>query len=600
MRPVGGIIPGGADGQHVAQAVPPTMPRGIAMFGGRCLLTSVVILLPVAVAPAAEFRQVVTADSIPGWQVRKAPVDSWVVKDGVLTCTSTGGLWGGWIGSTAEYTDLILELEFKVAPGANSGVYLRAPNEGHVSELALEIQILDDYAEQYKTLKPSQFCGAIYKVVAPSRRVSRPAGEWNRMRITAIGDHIEVELNGERVIDADSRSHPELARRSARGFIGFQDHHSRVWFRNVRLADLSGSSTKPAASRPTSTFPAASRPASATAKPSEPPRIRVGAYWWDGWFEGSPYIREPLTREFKDREPIWGWRDDSQTAVDTSIRLAARYGVDFFAFLWYPETDWKFPGGQPSGVMNNGLNYYLASRVPERERVGFLLMIAHAPKSQDWERACRVWARTYWSHERYVRVEGRPAVFFYDLAALGDKLGGRDRVRPALQTLRRIAREEHCPDPFLVLRAQGQEPARLRELGFDGATDYAIAYTPTAGEHPYADLVATGQKRWAAYAGRRCNYIPSVTAGWDGRPRAWMRKKYYAYWYRRSPSEFGAFVRDGLAWLRSHPQDVPTTPLLMVYAWNEVDEGGAICPTRQDGPAYLDALQAAINMPGEQ
>lgn len=344
----------------------------------------------------------------------------------------------------------------------------------------------------------------------------------------------------------------------------------------------------------------ASGPATAPGEASPSPRIRVGAYWWDGWFEGSPYIREPLTSEFKDREPIWGWRDDSQAAVDMSIRLAARYRVDFFAFLWYPQADWKFPGGQPSGVMNNGLKYYLSSRVAERQRVGFLLMIAQPPKASDWEQTCRLWVHAYLSHERYVRIDGRPAMFFYELATLADRLGGPDRLRPALDTLRRIAREERCPDPFLVLRAQRQEARRLHELGFDGATDYAIAYTPTPGEHSFADLVAAGRRQWASYVGRKLNYIPSVTAGWDGRPRAWMKKRYYEYWYRRSPAEFGAFVRDGLAWIRSHPQDVPAEPLLMIYAWNEVDEGGAICPTRQDGTAWLEALEAAIRERGRQ
>jgi hypothetical protein len=196
----------------------------------------------VGCSSAVRSREIIGKDSVPGWQIRNAPADSWAAKDGVLSCTSTGGLWGGWIGSTTEYTDLMLELEFKVSPGANSGVYLRTPKTGHPSAVALEIQILDDYAEKNKTLKPAQFCGSIYKVVAPSKRVSRPAGEWNRMRITAIRDRIVVELNGEKIVDADAKSCPELAKRSPRGFVGFQDHHSLVWFRNVRLTDLSESS----------------------------------------------------------------------------------------------------------------------------------------------------------------------------------------------------------------------------------------------------------------------------------------------------------------------------------------------------------------------
>ncbi len=219
------------------------------------------VLAPcVGCSPAVKFQEIVTADSIPGWQIRKAPVDSWVVKDGVLSCTSTGGLWGGWIGSTTEYSDLILELEFRVAPGANSGVYLRTPSQGHPSAVSIEVQILDDAAEKYKTLKPYQFCGSLYKIVAPSRRAGKPAGQWNKMRITAIRDHIVVELNGERVIDADGRSHPELLKRSPRGFVGFQDHHSPVSFRRVRLADLSGPAAKRPCSRPAGTLPATAHP----------------------------------------------------------------------------------------------------------------------------------------------------------------------------------------------------------------------------------------------------------------------------------------------------------------------------------------------------
>jgi len=228
----------------------------------RCLviLTVSVLALCVGCAPAVRFQEILTADSIPGWEIRKAPPDRWVVEDGVLSCRSTGGLWGGWIGSTAEYSDVILELEFKVAPGANSGVYLRTPMQGHPSAVSIEVQILDDDAEKYKTLKPYQFCGSLYKVVAPSKRASKPAGEWNKMRITAIADHIVVELNGQKIIDVNGKSHPELLKRSPRGFVGFQDHHSPVSFRRVRLADLSGPAAKRPCSRPAGTLPATAHP----------------------------------------------------------------------------------------------------------------------------------------------------------------------------------------------------------------------------------------------------------------------------------------------------------------------------------------------------
>lgn len=222
------------------------------MFGLICALTSAVFVADRPVTGPV-LRNVLTADTAAGWKIRNAPRESWAVEGGVLRCTSTGGLWGGWIGSTQEYTDVAIEVEFKLSPGANSGVYLRAPEEGHVSSQGLEIQILDDDAEKHRTLGPVQLCGSIYKIAAPRERACRPPGEWNRMRITAVGDHITVELNGRTVVDADGRSYPELAKRRARGFIGLQDHHSAVWFRNLRVADLSAATTRPATSRPSGT-----------------------------------------------------------------------------------------------------------------------------------------------------------------------------------------------------------------------------------------------------------------------------------------------------------------------------------------------------------
>ena len=65
----------------------------------------------------------------------------------------------------------------------------------------MEIQVLDD--ENYKGIKPAQYTGAIYDVVPASKHVTKPAGEWNVMRIIAKGRQITVELNGTRIVDAN-------------------------------------------------------------------------------------------------------------------------------------------------------------------------------------------------------------------------------------------------------------------------------------------------------------------------------------------------------------------------------------------------------------
>src|SRR5262249_4747119 len=153
------------------------------------------------------------------------------------------GSGGGWLMTEKEYGDFEVRLEFKVPVNGNSGVALRAPLEGQPHVQGMEIQILDDEGPAYKTLKPYQYTGSLYGVVPPSRRVSKPAGEWNRYRIVARGRQVTVELNGTTVVDAnlddykkDFEAHPGLLRK--KGHLGLQSHDGRVEFRNLYVKEL--------------------------------------------------------------------------------------------------------------------------------------------------------------------------------------------------------------------------------------------------------------------------------------------------------------------------------------------------------------------------
>ncbi|NIP92809.1 MAG: DUF1080 domain-containing protein, partial [Akkermansiaceae bacterium] len=81
--------------------------------------------------------------------------------------------------------------------------FIRAPREGTPYVDGMEIQLLDDYGEKWKNLKPDQFTGAIYAAVAPSKRVTKPAGQWQTMKIRCVGRRCEVWVNGTEVIKVD-------------------------------------------------------------------------------------------------------------------------------------------------------------------------------------------------------------------------------------------------------------------------------------------------------------------------------------------------------------------------------------------------------------
>ncbi|MCD6376208.1 MAG: DUF1080 domain-containing protein, partial [Caldisericaceae bacterium] len=178
--------------------------------------------------------------NLDGWQVVGNRPDSWGVENGILFTTGKGG---SWLSTKREFSDFKLTLEFRVPPGGNSGVFIRAPQQGDPAYTGMEIQVLDDYAEQYAHLKPWQYTGSIYGVQAPSKRVTKAAGQWQKMVIICLGPKVTVELNGQLINKANlinfmhlESTHPGLKRR--KGFIGLQNHTDRVEYRNIFIEEL--------------------------------------------------------------------------------------------------------------------------------------------------------------------------------------------------------------------------------------------------------------------------------------------------------------------------------------------------------------------------
>jgi hypothetical protein len=171
----------------------------------------------------------------------------WTVKDGVL---QTGKQRGTWLVSEKEYTDFILEFEFKLTERGNSGVALRAPLKGDPAFDGMELQLAD---LRYNTqAKDSELTGGIYRAIAPTKQVYRPT-EWNKCRIELKGTHLKVTLNGEVIQDVnlekfdqpvkrhDGSPAPPIKDRPGKGHIAFQ-HLSRenapVLIRGARIKEL--------------------------------------------------------------------------------------------------------------------------------------------------------------------------------------------------------------------------------------------------------------------------------------------------------------------------------------------------------------------------
>ena len=170
----------------------------------------------------------------------------YVIEDGEMVIRPKPGSRGN-LYSKDEYSDFNFRFEFKLTAGANNGLGIRAPLEGDAAYTGMELQILDNEADVYKSLHEYQYHGSVYGVIPAKRGFLKPVGEWNTEEVIVKGPKVKVILNGTVILDGDltearkngtldKKSHPGILR--DKGHFGFLGHGSVVYFRNIRVKEL--------------------------------------------------------------------------------------------------------------------------------------------------------------------------------------------------------------------------------------------------------------------------------------------------------------------------------------------------------------------------
>ncbi|WP_428304303.1 3-keto-disaccharide hydrolase [Lacipirellula sp.] len=176
-----------------------------------------------------------------GWVVEGADRDGqgnsvWRVKDGIIECQGHGI---GYLRHATKHNDFVLSLEYRSAPGTNSGVGFRHRSftgelDTRVSLTGFELQLLDDYG----TPPSVNSSGALYRYVAPKRNAIKRPMEWNALLIECCGEHVRATLNGVLIQDVQQASFREIQRKPLSGYISLQNHGGNASFRNIHLREL--------------------------------------------------------------------------------------------------------------------------------------------------------------------------------------------------------------------------------------------------------------------------------------------------------------------------------------------------------------------------
>ena len=194
--------------------------------------------------------------SLDGWRAYKksdAAGLRWKIDDNSLSlpAQTEPGTRAGDILSKDTFEQFELSVDWKVAPGSNSGIKYFVL-EDRDSAIGHEYQVIDDERHPDAKVGPHRQTAAFYDVLPASDRPLKPAGEWNSTRIVVRGQTIEHWLNGKKVLQYELNSPAlnaaiekskfkgiERFGKRQNGHLLLQDHGDQVWFRNIKIRRLS-------------------------------------------------------------------------------------------------------------------------------------------------------------------------------------------------------------------------------------------------------------------------------------------------------------------------------------------------------------------------
>lgn len=197
------------------------------------------------------------------------PSKGWTMCGGALTITERGGgeaTGPGDIITKARYSDFDLSFDFRIAPGANSGVKIfvqtnlspidkvtgKPVNVG--SAIGMEFQVLDDLRHPDAKLgrDGNRTVGSLYDIIPAAKdKVVQPPGAWNHARILSKGNDVTYWLNGKETVHFTRGSEAFRAAVAqskfkdisdfgewSDGHILIQDHGNTASFTNIKIRDL--------------------------------------------------------------------------------------------------------------------------------------------------------------------------------------------------------------------------------------------------------------------------------------------------------------------------------------------------------------------------
>ncbi len=315
----------------------------------------------------------------------------------------------------------------------------------------------------------------------------------------------------------------------------------------------------------------------------------VGAIRWDAWYSGSNLSK---TEEIALSPEKWHYRLpfyavipkkgtvqirlDTQAQMDFEIRAAKAGGLDYWAFGYYGDNDKNA----------NALKKYLNSAHKADMRYALLLFPQAIGKS-GW--LGQVVA--HFSDPLYMKVlNGRPLLYVFDA---GGSISKND-----LESVRSAAKSAGLPNPYIAWMTWDVQDGKCESHDCDAIANYGLSPTGNPLEVvPYQNLANVDLKFSQDAENRGLKVIPPVGTGWDPRP-GYDYPPPWGAGYKTAvtngtPQEIAENLNTAIHWANSNGS--AESKVILIYAWNEFEEGGWLTPMLQGGAERLTAISSVMS-----
>lgn len=317
-------------------------------------------------------------------------------------------------------------------------------------------------------------------------------------------------------------------------------------------------------------------------------QINIGVYYFGGWAghksgseswdKNAPMSStEKLEKDFSDRKPLWGWRDDSDAIMKKQINLASKNGIDCFFFCWYWADNGKAINEKEIAKrdLHDSMRRFMKAK--NNKKMKFALLVANHGGSvisgnDNWKKAVDYWCKNYFSHPRYLKIDGKPVISVFDSKA----------IEPYINDVRNEAIKNGFPGIYIISCGYHSDD-------FDANSWYNIREAESGGsvERTYQSYTKFIEYVWDSKKKEK-NIIPNVMVGWDQRP--WDSKNTTLYFTQKTPQLFYNHLDSAFKYVLN--KDI-TPKMILIYAWNELGEGGYLVPTLGDPKGeYLKQIKA--------